>query len=131
MPAHLLTALLSAILRHIESVLPKLATGDPALAAEWDRLDLLRDQWVEVDLGSRSITGQACGIAPDGSLYMNDGQVVTRIFGGQVLRDGIPGGSAQVARACSPCPQYHGQVARASSPCPQYRGQDARATNAD
>jgi BirA family biotin operon repressor/biotin-[acetyl-CoA-carboxylase] ligase len=115
LPATLLPTLLSAILRQIESALPRLATRDPALAAAWDRMDLLRDQWVTLDLGGGTITGHACGISSAGALCVNDGRVVTRLFGGQVLRPSIPEGSTQVARASSPCRQYDGQDAGATN----------------
>jgi BirA family biotin operon repressor/biotin-[acetyl-CoA-carboxylase] ligase len=81
-----LRALLAAFLRQFESVLTRLAGGDPGLAAEWDRLDLLRGQWVRVDLGARTVAGWGRGIDQDGALCLDDGQERLCLFGGQVLR---------------------------------------------
>src|SRR5262249_34016045 len=82
-PANLLTA----ILAQPESVPPRLGQDDPALAACWEGLDTLRDQWVRVDLGPRIVRGLGRGIDAQGALRLEvDGQVVP-IVGGQVLRD--------------------------------------------
>ena len=81
-----LPRLMATILRHVESVLGRLAGGDPVLAARWNQLDVLREQWVSVDLGTRVIAGAACGIDADGALCLDDGQNLHRVYGGQVLR---------------------------------------------
>jgi BirA family biotin operon repressor/biotin-[acetyl-CoA-carboxylase] ligase len=76
----------SAILRRFESVLERLVEGDPELATRWNQLDLLRDGWVSVDLGTRIVAGRGCGIDPDGALCLDDGRERLRLFGGTVLR---------------------------------------------
>jgi len=82
----ILPAILAAILGQFEQVLEQLVEADPELAAEWGRLDLLRDQPVRVDLGSRIVAGIARGIDAEGALCIDDGLEQLRIFGGQVLR---------------------------------------------
>ncbi len=82
----ILEAILAAILGQFECVLDRLVAADPELAAEWGRLDLLRDQPVRVDLGSRIIAGKARGIDADGALCVDLGREQVRLFGGQVLR---------------------------------------------
>jgi len=81
-----LPRLLAAILRHFESVLGRLVKRDIALAVRWNDLDLLRDQWIKVDLGTRIVAGLGRGIDADGALYLDDGQQQLRLVGGQVLR---------------------------------------------
>jgi BirA family transcriptional regulator, biotin operon repressor / biotin---[acetyl-CoA-carboxylase] ligase len=78
--------LLAGFLQQFERVLVRLAEGDPELAVEWNRLDLLRGAWVSVDLGARVVAGRGCGIGPDGALLLDDGRTVLHILGGQVLR---------------------------------------------
>jgi BirA family biotin operon repressor/biotin-[acetyl-CoA-carboxylase] ligase len=78
--------LLAAILDHFESVLGRLAGNDPGLAGRWKALDLLRDEWVSVDLGTRVLAGRGCGIDEDGALCLDQGQTLHRLFGGRVLR---------------------------------------------
>jgi len=78
--------LLPVILRHFESVLGRLVDGDPELADRWSRLDLLRDRWVGVDLGTHVVEGWGRGIDRDGALCLNDGRQRIRLFGGRVLR---------------------------------------------
>jgi BirA family transcriptional regulator, biotin operon repressor / biotin---[acetyl-CoA-carboxylase] ligase len=77
---------LAAILSHFERVLNRLVRGDCELAARWNRLDLLRDRWVRVDLGTHQVAGSGSGIDGDGALCLNDGTHRHRLFGGQVLR---------------------------------------------
>ena len=81
-----LPRLLSSILSHFESVLIRLINGDPTLVAYWNRLDLLRDQWVRVDLGTRIVAGLGRGVDSDGALCLDDGRQQIRLVGGQVLR---------------------------------------------
>jgi len=78
--------LISAILRHFESILGRLVEGDPELAARWNSLDLLRDRWVGVDLGTHVVAGWGRGIDKDGAFCLDDGRQRIRLFGGQVLR---------------------------------------------
>jgi BirA family biotin operon repressor/biotin-[acetyl-CoA-carboxylase] ligase len=88
----ILPRLLSAILRHFESVLARLVENDPSLPAEWNRLDLLRDQWVTVDLSARIVSGWGRGIDDQGALCLDDGRQQSHLLGGQVLRRGLPHG---------------------------------------
>jgi BirA family biotin operon repressor/biotin-[acetyl-CoA-carboxylase] ligase len=78
--------LLAAILDHFGSVLGRLVGGDPALVGRWNALDLLRDEWVSVDLGPRVLAGRGCGIDADGALCLDQGDTRHRLFGGRVLR---------------------------------------------
>jgi BirA family biotin operon repressor/biotin-[acetyl-CoA-carboxylase] ligase len=82
----ILPALLDAILGQFESVLEGLVSGDPQLAAEWARLDLLVGQPVRVDVGARIVAGTARGIDARGALCVDAGGERLRLFGGQVLR---------------------------------------------
>lgn len=50
--------LMPAILGQFESILERLAKADPSLHARWNRLDLLQEKWVRVDLGTRQIVGR-------------------------------------------------------------------------
>jgi BirA family biotin operon repressor/biotin-[acetyl-CoA-carboxylase] ligase len=79
---------LPAILGHLESVLARLSAGDPALSRQWNRLDLLRERWVRVDLGTRMVAGRGQGIDDQGALCLDDGRETVRIVGGQVIREG-------------------------------------------
>ena len=54
--------LIPAILGRFESVLKRLADRDPSLPEQWNRLDLLRDKWVRVDLGTHQVAGRGQGI---------------------------------------------------------------------
>ena len=78
--------LLSVILQQFERVLTCLANNDLSLSSRWEQIDLLRDLWVCVDLGTRIVAGRGCGIDRDGSLCVDDGRERLRVFGGQVLR---------------------------------------------
>jgi BirA family biotin operon repressor/biotin-[acetyl-CoA-carboxylase] ligase len=78
--------LLFSILRHFESVVIHLANRDPCLPARWNELDLLRDEWVRVDLGTRIVAGVGRGIDTEGALCLDDGRQRHRLVGGQVLR---------------------------------------------
>jgi BirA family transcriptional regulator, biotin operon repressor / biotin---[acetyl-CoA-carboxylase] ligase len=79
--------LIPAILAHFESVLRRLALGDPTLSLQWGRLDQLREKWVRVDFGTHRVAGWGKGIDHQGALCLDDGNEPIRIFGGQVLRD--------------------------------------------
>jgi len=78
--------LIPAILGHFELALKRLADGDPSLPEEWNRLDLLRDTWVRVDLGTRHVAGRGQGIDHEGALCLDDGRGSVRVFGGRVIR---------------------------------------------
>jgi len=77
---------LPAILGQFDSVLGRLVEGDPELRARWNRLDLLRDRWVRVDLGTHVVAGWGRGIDLDGAFCLDDGRQPIRLFGGRVLR---------------------------------------------
>jgi BirA family biotin operon repressor/biotin-[acetyl-CoA-carboxylase] ligase len=79
--------LIPAILGQFESILERLAKADPSLHARWSRLDVLREKWVRVDLGTREIAGRGQGIDHLGALCLDNGQEQLRVFGGRVLRD--------------------------------------------
>jgi len=81
-----LPRLLAAILSHFERTLDQLVHGDCELAARWNRLDLLRDRWVRVDLGTHLVAGWGTGIDREGALCLFDSEHQLRLFGGQVLR---------------------------------------------
>ncbi len=57
-----LSEILRLVLGGVEDVLSRLARGDRSLADHWARLDLLKDRWVSVDLGTRVVSGRARGI---------------------------------------------------------------------
>ncbi|MFI5457634.1 MAG: biotin--[acetyl-CoA-carboxylase] ligase [Isosphaerales bacterium] len=78
--------LMSAILRQFESVLGQLVEGDPELAARWNLLDLLRNRWVSIDVGTHVVAGWGRGIDLDGAFCLDDGRQRIRLFGGRVLR---------------------------------------------
>jgi len=81
-----LPRLLRAILGEFESVLGRLVEGDPELRDRWNRLDLLRDCWVDIDLGTHVVAGWGRGIDIDGAICLDDGRQPIRLFGGRVLR---------------------------------------------
>lgn len=81
--------LLAGFLDAFAAVLERLAADDPALAAEWDRRDLLRGRPVVIDLGGgRLVRGTGRGIGPTGGLLVQvEGERAPRVLhGGQVLR---------------------------------------------
>ena len=87
LPAGSPDRLLFAFLERIEPVLNRLAEDDPVLSGRWNELDLLRDQWVRVGQGPRIVEGVGRGIDPEGALLLGNGRAMSRIVGGQVLRD--------------------------------------------
>ena len=78
--------LMAAIYRHFESILCRLVSGDRDLPARWNTLDVLRDLPVRVDVGTHVVLGRGQGIDEEGALCLEDGNGVTRLFGGSVLR---------------------------------------------
>jgi BirA family transcriptional regulator, biotin operon repressor / biotin---[acetyl-CoA-carboxylase] ligase len=82
------TRLIPKILGQFESVLERLAQDDPSLSDQWNRLDLLRDTWVRVNLGTHQVSGRGQGIDHHGALCLDDGRQQHCIFGGQVIRGG-------------------------------------------
>jgi biotin-(acetyl-CoA carboxylase) ligase len=85
-----LRLLIPAILGRLDLALNRLVAGDASLAADWRRLDLLRDTWIRVELGSRVIAGVAREIDASGCLCIMEGPDERRIMAGQVLRDHRP-----------------------------------------
>jgi BirA family transcriptional regulator, biotin operon repressor / biotin---[acetyl-CoA-carboxylase] ligase len=79
--------LIRVLLGHFASILQRLASTDPELGCQWARLDLLREKWVTVDLGTHQIAGWGQGIDQNGALCLDDGQKPLRIFGGRVIRN--------------------------------------------
>ena len=79
--------LIRVLLGHFASILQRLALDEPALACQWGQLDLLREKWVRVDLGTHQVAGWGQGIDHNGALCLDDGQRLLRLFGGQVIRD--------------------------------------------
>jgi BirA family biotin operon repressor/biotin-[acetyl-CoA-carboxylase] ligase len=78
--------LLAVLLGRFETLLCRLAGGDPTLAARWNELDRLRDRWVSVDRGKSVVAGWGRGIDVDGALCLDDGAERLRLYGGRVLR---------------------------------------------
>jgi BirA family biotin operon repressor/biotin-[acetyl-CoA-carboxylase] ligase len=79
-------AVLEACLARFESVVPRLARDDPALADRWAGLDTLLGRSVRVDLGSRVVSGVGRGIDPEGALIVATPIETLHLFGGRVLR---------------------------------------------
>jgi BirA family biotin operon repressor/biotin-[acetyl-CoA-carboxylase] ligase len=77
---------LAATLERFEDALRRLVVDDPRLVAEWNRLNLLRDQIVRVVLGPKTVSGRVQGIDTQGALILHDGQQQRHLLGGQVLR---------------------------------------------
>ncbi len=84
--ADALPTFLAAFLNRFPTTLNRLADDDPSLAADWSRLDLLRDRPIRMALGPRSLSGIARGIDPEGALLVDDGRAIQRLFGGKVPR---------------------------------------------
>jgi BirA family biotin operon repressor/biotin-[acetyl-CoA-carboxylase] ligase len=84
--ASVLLRLLAAILSEFPRQLELLAEDSAELAREWQSLNLLRDQHVEVNLGSRIVSGRVVAIDAEGALCLDDGNEIQRLFAGQVLR---------------------------------------------
>ena len=62
-------------------------TFDPDLAEEWNRFNLLRGHTVRIALGPRFLEGKVRAIDAEGALCVDDGLLIHRLFGGQVLRE--------------------------------------------
>jgi BirA family biotin operon repressor/biotin-[acetyl-CoA-carboxylase] ligase len=82
-----LPRLLAAILARFEVALGRLAHDDPGLSREWDRLNQLRGQAVQIALGPRLLVGKAREIDPQGALCVDDGRQLHHLFAGRVLRE--------------------------------------------
>jgi BirA family biotin operon repressor/biotin-[acetyl-CoA-carboxylase] ligase len=78
--------LLYVFLTGFSTILERLAHGDRDLATRWATLDTLAGTSVQVDLGTRVLSGVARGIDHEGALCLATEEGVVRLFGGQVLR---------------------------------------------
>jgi BirA family biotin operon repressor/biotin-[acetyl-CoA-carboxylase] ligase len=81
-----LPRLLRTILLQFARVLEHLAEDSAELAAEWDHLNLLRDQYVQIRLGDRIVAGRVLAIDAEGALCLDEGGAIQRLYAGQVLR---------------------------------------------
>ncbi len=79
--------LFGIILEECTAVFPRLAGDDPRLARRWADLDTLNDEAVQVDLGTRIVTGIGRGIDAEGALVLASEKGEERLIGGRVLRD--------------------------------------------
>jgi BirA family biotin operon repressor/biotin-[acetyl-CoA-carboxylase] ligase len=82
----MLREVLARTLDQFGNALTRMVQDDPELARRWDDLDLLRGEWVSVDMGAGVVAGWGCGIEEDGALCLDDGRERHRVIGGQVLR---------------------------------------------
>jgi BirA family biotin operon repressor/biotin-[acetyl-CoA-carboxylase] ligase len=78
--------ILAAILERFAWELERLAADSPELAAEWEELNLLRGEYVQVSLGERIVAGWVRAIDAQGALCLDVGREVQRLVAGQVLR---------------------------------------------
>lgn len=78
---------LSDNLSSLGSILPRLATDDPALALRWAALDTLLGVPVRIDQGARVLSGVGRGIDATGALLVGVEGGIIPVLGGQVLRD--------------------------------------------
>lgn len=83
------TAILLTVLNGLAPLLEQLAVEPEAVAARADSLCVQRGQEVIVDTGRRRIVGRCAGIAPDGALLVETGNVFRRIYSG-VVRNRLP-----------------------------------------
>jgi BirA family biotin operon repressor/biotin-[acetyl-CoA-carboxylase] ligase len=81
--------LLAAILGQFDRELRNLTQECPNQVQEWNRLNLLRDQTVWVNLGPQTIEGRVQAIDRQGALCLADSgnMQMYRLFGGQILRN--------------------------------------------
>ena len=78
---------LAAILTRLEPTLRALASGDPGLVVEWNRLDCLRGEPITVQVGEERFEAVAEGIDPTGGLRINHEGRSEILFAGRILRD--------------------------------------------
>jgi BirA family biotin operon repressor/biotin-[acetyl-CoA-carboxylase] ligase len=81
-----LRPLLAMVLTQFERALSRLVQDDPELPRQWEALNLLRGQTIQVALGPRVVEGIVHEIDAQGALLVHDGQKLHQLFGGQVLR---------------------------------------------
>ena len=81
------TPLLAAVLGRLDPILRALATGDPALADTWNRLDALRDMAIRVQAGDDRFAAVAEGIDPTGGLRIRRDGRAEVLHAGRILRD--------------------------------------------
>lgn len=78
-------ALAGKILQHLLLTLQQFQQrGLAPFLAEWDRLDLLKDKDVTVQLADRTVTGRAQGVNPQGALLVAHGGVTRAYHSGEV-----------------------------------------------
>ena len=77
---------LAAILGRLEPALRALASADPGLVAEWNRLDSLRDQTITIQVGDLRFDAVAEGIDPSGGLRIRRAGQVDILYAGRILR---------------------------------------------
>ena len=75
------------VLRQVGRGLEQLAGNDERLPRRWSELDILRDEVIRIDLGTRIIQGVANGIDGEGALVVDVEGESIQLFGGRVLRD--------------------------------------------
>lgn len=74
------------VLQQIEVNLALLATDESALADKWQSLCVLAGRSVELDHGSRRVSGRCQGIDQDGALLIQTGIGIERFFAGVVAK---------------------------------------------
>lgn len=72
------------VLRRIEENLKLLATNDALLAQKWRALSVLTGRFVELELGSRHVSGRCLGIDEEGALLLETSVGPERFFAGVV-----------------------------------------------
>ncbi|MEK6260480.1 MAG: biotin--[acetyl-CoA-carboxylase] ligase [Planctomycetota bacterium] len=81
---HVCEDVLRCFLQRWEANLESLATGSFDLIAGWSRFCVLRDHRVRVSTTEADLTGDCRGIAADGALLIDDGEVTHRCYAGTV-----------------------------------------------
>ena len=76
--------ILVCFLQRWEANLESLASGGFDLIANWNRFCVLRDHRARVSTGEAELTGDCRGIAADGALLVDDGEVTRRCYAGPV-----------------------------------------------
>ena len=77
---------LAAILTRLDPTLRALASGDPGLVVEWNRLDSLRNQTITIQVGDLRFDAVAEGIDPTGGLRIRRYGQVDILYAGRILR---------------------------------------------
>lgn len=82
------TELLMAILKHVESQLGKLRSGDDQLQRQWQDRCLLTGQTIRVDTANQQLVGVCRGIDEQGALLLELGTSMERCLTGTVTLGG-------------------------------------------